>query len=223
MSSAELHAAAALARAGGDTAPLLRVLRQAFASPEALAATFAAVQAAGPAAARQPANASPHQQQLLAVEHACCGEPSTEAGLPREASGAAACWAPGSPARPGAAGPRSAAAALCYSAVSKPERTGSNACQEVGTLLGDSVLLCEASLSVNQLRCSTCRRPGASGRRLRERWQPLRVRMQGGVSIDFEAVDAVYGAVQECNDWCALLAALHAGCGFACIHRPGCQ
>ena len=32
---------------------------------------------------------------------------------------------------------------------------------------------------------------------------------QGGVSIDFEAVDAVYGAVQECNDWCALLAAFH--------------
>ena len=127
VSFAELHAAAALARAGGDTAPLLQVLRQAFASPEALAATFAAVPAAGPAATRQPAEAA-------AVEHACCGEPGAEAGPPREASGAAACWAPDSPARPGAAGPRSAVAALCYAGVQDPERTGSNACQEVWTL-----------------------------------------------------------------------------------------
>lgn len=48
------------------------------------------------------------------------------------------------------------------------------------------------------------------------------VRVQGGVSIDFEAVDAVYGAVQACNDWCALPAASSVCCGLpADIHAAG--
>jgi uncharacterized protein with LGFP repeats len=56
----ELRAAVEAARVLGDVEPLARALRQAFSSPEALAATFATEQAAAPAQqralARQPAS-----------------------------------------------------------------------------------------------------------------------------------------------------------------------
>jgi len=57
----ELRAAVEAARVLGDVEPLARALRQAFSSPEALAATFATERAAAPAQqpapARQPASA----------------------------------------------------------------------------------------------------------------------------------------------------------------------